>query len=139
MPLSRIHLLAAPNGCAPKEGAPLLLPPNPPKPPLAGGGDDKEPNPPPCVADANPLEAPNAPGGPPKDEAPPPNPAVLPIPIAAGDPKDGAAAGCGALMPNTDGSRLYFLARLRNNCSSFPAYLFKTMSTLFTLLGFLLW
>lgn len=137
------HLRAAPKGCEPKDGAPLLAPPNPPKPLPCGVDDAKEPNPPPCAAAANPLEEPNVPDVPPKDEPPPPNPELAPIPIAAGDPNDGAADGAGAgldaLMPNSDGSMLYFFARLINNCSSLPAYFWRTLSTELTFSGFLLW
>lgn len=144
--IPRIHLLAAPNGfgCDPKDGAPPPPPPKPPKPP---GGDDKEPKPPPpCAADANPLDVPKVLPelpNPPADDTPP-NPLFFPFPIAAGEPKvaapvGGAAAGCIALTPNIAGSRLYFLARLRNNCSSRPAYLFKSLSTSFTLLGLCVW
>jgi len=138
----RGYLLADPNGfgCDPKGVPP---PPKPPKPPPAGEDDAKEPNPPPCAADPNPLEAPKVPDDPPKVAPPPPNPVLLPVPIGAGDPNvaapvAGAAAGCCALTPNMDGSRLYFLARLRNNSVSLPLYLVKTLSTSCNLLGFLL-
>jgi hypothetical protein len=132
---------ASPNGfCC----EPLRPPPKPPKPlptaddasepkPLPATDDASEPNPPPWDADPNPLDVPNPP-----DLEAPPNKEVFPM--GAGDPKvtapvDGVVAGCDATTPNIDGSRLYFLARLRNNCSSRPAYLFSNVSTSSSLLG----
>ena len=139
------YLLAPPNGaCEPKEGAPLAPPPNPSKPPPAGDDDAKEPNPPTFAVVANPPEASKAPDDPPppKDEPPPPlNPVLFVIPSCpnAGAVVDGVAVGCGAPTPNIVGSRLYFLARLRNSCSSFPAYLVNILSTPPSLDGSLVW
>lgn len=60
--------------------------------------------------------------------------------MGAGDPKamapvDGVLVAGGGATPNIDGSRLYFLARFKNSCSSRPAYLFINVSTSFSLLG----
>ncbi len=139
---------ASPKGfiCEP----PLVPPPNPPNPLTAAEDarepkptpvdDDSAPNPLPWDADPKPLDVPKPTAAPPK---PPPDDA-LPntevFPMAAGDPKvmapvDGVVAGGGATTPNIEGSRLYFFARLRNNSSSRPAYLFNNVSTSLTLLG----
>lgn len=122
-----------------------MPPPKPPKPPPAVDEDASEPNPPTFAAVPNPLEAPNVPVDPPppKGELPPEIPVVFPIPS---DPKDGVVVdvavvgcGCGVPTPNMDGSRLYLRARLRNSCSSFPAYFCKILSTPLSLDGSLVW
>jgi hypothetical protein len=137
------YLLADPNGDAPNGGADCMVPPPKPAKPPPAGDEAKEPNPPPCAIEPNPLDEPNVPPPNPPDGATP-NPAVLPNPMGAGDPKvmapvDGAADGCRALTPNIDGSRLYFLARARNICSSRPAYLFSSVSTSLTFFGLCAW
>lgn len=141
IPVTLYHLLADPNGVGwePNEGA--ALPPNP-------AGElpiwFKEPNPPPpAAAAANPPKPPDPPDPPkpPVDGAPKPVPIGVDDPnvAAAGDPKVGAEGCDDALTPNIDGSRLYFFARLRNSCSSFPAYLVRTLSMSFILVGLCVW
>lgn len=59
------------------------------------------------------------------DAAPPPSALAWPNDVAD-EVADADATGG---RPNMEGSREYFFAKLRNNSSSFPAYLVSTLST----------